>query len=67
MAKLPKGPANAPGIEDEVEIDVGGGVNVGDGVGEGVGNAVTEGDGNAVGVGVAVGKALSFCEEDLAT
>jgi hypothetical protein len=45
IEKLPRGPANAPGMVDEVEVEVGGGVNeiVGDAVGKdrvGVGEAV---------------------------
>ena len=50
MAKLPKGPANAPGIDDEVEVEVGGGVNEVDG--DSVGK-------DAVGVVEAVGKDFS--------
>jgi hypothetical protein len=45
ISKLPRGPANEPGIDDEVEVDDGGGVNMG--------------DGDAVGVGEVAGKEFS--------
>ena len=46
IAKLPRGPANEPGIDDEVDVDVGGGVDKGDGDAVGVwGDAVGVGEG----------------------
>jgi hypothetical protein len=54
IAKLPRGPANEPGIVDEVEVEVGGGVNEVDG------DAVGK---DSVGVWEAVDKEFSPWEE----